>query len=353
MIEDGSNSLSALEWAWIKILGKSFSPATSLEFEAIFSDRECLEEMGFTYLHKLVLGITLGDLGSGIESMDESAINAVDNEGRTALSWAAQRGDLHALELLLGARADPNISTPSGMAPLHYAAEAGTPLCLESLLAKHANVHCVDHGLHTPLHFAAKHNDSIAYLKPLIRAGIDVNAKTEYSYTPLICAVYQNHHQALNYLLYHGAEIDLRGQYDKTPVMYAIEYNAHDCLRLLLERGADCSLECDIIPTIAHMAATFADTRTIEILLDSNLPKFYYDTLLLEDRNGMTIDEWIDRRIADGECDLNFGTHFNNLMTKLTKPAGIVNELEDGFDTEVFYEASEHWQLIDAIPSRQ
>lgn len=55
MIEDGANSQSAaLEWAWRKILGRGFKPSVLQEFQAIFTDRECLEEFGFTYLYKIV-----------------------------------------------------------------------------------------------------------------------------------------------------------------------------------------------------------------------------------------------------------------------------------------------------------
>ena len=53
---------SALEWAWMKILGRSFGPGVQKQFEAVFTDRECLEELGFSNLHKIVLGIVSDSL---------------------------------------------------------------------------------------------------------------------------------------------------------------------------------------------------------------------------------------------------------------------------------------------------
>src|ERR1700738_2618586 len=97
----------------IKILGKSFEPVALLEFQSIFTDRECLEEMGFTRIHKLILELECGDLVATLAFADLDAINTPDFGGRTPLSWAAQRGDLKSLTLLLDHGADPNIVTPN------------------------------------------------------------------------------------------------------------------------------------------------------------------------------------------------------------------------------------------------
>lgn len=103
---DSNHTRSALEWAWMRILGKSFKSGVQKQFEAVFTDRECLEEFGFSTLHKILLEIVTGNLSQQL-SVDELEINKCENNGRTCLSWAAQRGDAIAVNLLLVHNADP------------------------------------------------------------------------------------------------------------------------------------------------------------------------------------------------------------------------------------------------------
>jgi hypothetical protein len=75
----------------MKILGRSYEDKIQEEMEQLFSDRECLEEMGFTTLHRIVLGFNSSSLEAELLKNPDN-INRVDFRGRTALSWAAQRG---------------------------------------------------------------------------------------------------------------------------------------------------------------------------------------------------------------------------------------------------------------------
>ncbi len=53
----------------------------------------------------------------------EQRVNALSDDGRTALSFVAQRGDAAAVTLLLERNADPNVHGPSGVRPLTAAIE--------------------------------------------------------------------------------------------------------------------------------------------------------------------------------------------------------------------------------------
>ncbi|MCJ1308975.1 hypothetical protein MMC25_002630 [Agyrium rufum] len=55
-----------------------------------------IDEQGYTQLHKIVLGLSMMDLEKTILSQPET-LNAVDAMGRTALAWAACRGDDRAI----------------------------------------------------------------------------------------------------------------------------------------------------------------------------------------------------------------------------------------------------------------
>jgi ankyrin repeat protein len=86
----------------MKILDKRFAPPRLLEFRSIFSNRDCLEELGFSTLHKIVLGLHGGSLLEQLTTFPDS-IDITDHE-------AAERGDLETLTLLLSRNADPSSS---------------------------------------------------------------------------------------------------------------------------------------------------------------------------------------------------------------------------------------------------
>lgn len=316
---DCDNVRSALEWAWMRILGRSFKPGVQKQFEAVFTDRECLEELGFSILHKMVLGIVSGSLARQLNT-NALEVNVCDNSGRTCLSWAAQRGDARAVNLLLEHNADPNVATPTGMAPLHFAVEALTPTCIAPLLAHGADPFAVDQAMHTALHLAVSYHDDEEYLLPIIRVGADLDAKTTYDFTPLIFAICKFRIRATTCFLDHGADINLRGQDGQSPVQYAVEYNSHACLRLLLDRGADCIVLCQgPSPTVIHAAVEHGDLETVRLLLDASIGVFDIDDLEAESGAGLTIEQHVRKRMNE-ESILGFGDAVLALVKKVAAP---------------------------------
>lgn len=306
------------------MLGRSFKPDVQKQFEDVFTDRECLEELGFSKLHKILLGIVSGSPSEQL-SLDDFEINQCDNSGRTCLSWAAQRGDAIAINLLLEHNTDPNIKTPTGMAPLHFAVEALTPACIAPLLANGADPLVVDHSLHSTLHIAVSYHDDEAYLLPLIEAGANPNVRTDYDWMPLINAVSKNRVQAVKCLLDNGADINQTGQYGQSPVQYAVEYNSHACLRVLLDRGANCTALCEESgPTIIHTAVRHGDLQTITILLNAPIGIFALDDLEAESTEGLTIKEHVQRRMNE-----KLITGFPESIVALIKKVMIPNQIDN------------------------
>jgi uncharacterized protein len=332
-------SRSALEYAWTKILGKGFTPTRLLEFQSIFTDRECLEELGFTTLHKIVLGLHGANLLTEIAT-NTDAVNSTDNEGRTPISWAAQRGDLETLSVLLAHGADPHLSNRGRTTPLHYAVQAGNSSCIVPLLKAGADPNAQDHRLHTPLHLACTITDSLRHIRPLVVNGADVNAMTDYDYSPLIIAAYKNHDVTVRYLLDKGANMNTRGQDGKTALVFAIECNAHDTLRLLLESGADCKPRASVkSPTIAQMAAKYADVQTLRILAEGVRAEFDLEDLEVEDNDGYVVEELIRSRIREENAEEGLGEAFQALLERMV-PA-------DLGDDEMWEDAVEMQDLND------
>ncbi|KAK4877558.1 hypothetical protein RN001_010064 [Aquatica leii] len=112
----------------------------------------------------------------GIPQVD---LNAVDNSGRTALSYVASNGSLDLLDLILQLpNLDPNHSDNEGNTPLHFAAQAGQVECLNVLLSR-----C---------------------------KGIEIDARNNLGFTPLMKAALQGRNKCAKLLLFAGANPTLR-----------------------------------------------------------------------------------------------------------------------------------------------
>ncbi|EWZ43396.1 hypothetical protein FOZG_04506 [Fusarium oxysporum Fo47] len=229
---------SSLEWAWAKILGGVYDQETQVEMEQLFNDRDCLEEMRFPPLHRLVLGLDKSSLEEHLVN-SRGQVDSVDGSGRTALSWAAQRGMTYAVTTLLRYGANPNINTPNGHSPLMFASEARNPDSIRPLLGAGANVAQYDVEGQTALHYAAGHWDDLAYYEPLVEYGSDVNWPTIPRLTPLTTVIIEGHNKAMKYLVANGADVNMKGHDGRSPGFYAVEYNNHAAIQFLQDSGVD------------------------------------------------------------------------------------------------------------------
>jgi ankyrin repeat protein/outer membrane protein assembly factor BamB len=92
-----------------------------------------------------------------------------------------------------------------------------------------------------PLFKAAKTND-VAKLTELIKAGADVNSKSEYGATALTFAVEKNSLEAIKVLLEHGADPNNRDRfYQSTPFEWAFYEGQEEIIKLMIQHGADLS----------------------------------------------------------------------------------------------------------------
>ena len=146
-----------------------------------------------------------------------------DVEGRTAVFLACEGGHDHALQALIEAHADVNLSRlpedeggadpkrktvsadGSGPSPLHVACQHGHPNCVQML---------IDHGA-------------------------DVNARTNKARTPVFNAARFGNASCLRKLLKAGGNVDMPNLYEQTPTFVAAEEGRTECLQLLIDAKAD------------------------------------------------------------------------------------------------------------------
>lgn len=228
-----------------------------------------VDDQNFPPAHKIVLGISFRGLEDLLRS-DKAAVHDVDFGGRTALSWAAMRGDDNSVTTLLSFGADPNIVDKKHETALSCCCVTGRIQCARKLLEAGAHTKVIlpsGIGKSSPLQCAAQYptNDPLL-LKTLIDFGADVNARNPEGETALHkIAQFTSAAHAL-VLLEHHAEPDVRDHNGKTPLIMAIIHNNHSVLQLLLSFWFSYkSCPRSHAPGLLHYIAKHADARTVRI----------------------------------------------------------------------------------------
>ena len=228
-----------------------------------------IDEEGYTQLHRIILGLSMEKLEEVINMHPES-IDAVDARGRSPLTWAASRGDEHAISLLLDAGADPNTFDTYGDGVITHAAENDRNGCVRLLLEANAEFtpvlptgkKLIDALIHT-----TRYATKLSSLKQLLDSGADVNASTTEGWTPLYNVARLDKVDFARLLLDYGADINATSTCGQTILTTAITYNSHNVLKLLLDRWRDfgrCPRHQG--PNLLQIAALHADMETINIL---------------------------------------------------------------------------------------
>ena len=244
--------------------------STIQAWRCLFDDEEHLESRAFPPLHKVVLGLSSLDLQMQLD-LSTAGIDEKDADGRTALSWAATRGDLRSVSLLLQYGADPHMASVRGQTPLHWASQNRSqegPEVWQALLDAGSKVNEIDYWRRTALIYASCNQDDPRCLDVLVNGGANLNSQDCHQRTPLGYAAKMGKSQGLGYLLSAGADTSRIDMFGFPPLFEALQNNHPECVRILLQH--DSTLVCiDIDGTSAlHVAALYSDPKTLDTLAD-------------------------------------------------------------------------------------
>ena len=138
----------------------------------------------------------------------QADVNAPQNDGMTALHWAAYTENVEAAKLLLEAGPDVTATTRNGgITPLMMAGATGNASIIEALIEAGANPNATGGDGSTPLMRAAVAGKSDA-ISVLLGYGADPNARTATNgQTALMMASAENRAEAVAMLAAHGANL--------------------------------------------------------------------------------------------------------------------------------------------------
>ncbi|XP_023317884.1 ankyrin-1-like [Trichogramma pretiosum] len=193
-------------------------------------------------------------------------VDAQDNEGRTPLHEALDKGNIKLVEILLRRGARPNLADDKKITPLHAICkrkngddgllkrffeindelnqlvevdakneEGSTPLHLalshgckkmnQLLLQRHADPNLANAEGHTPLHvICQREDDDVDLVKMLFEMSdklnkpIQIDARDKFGCAPLHLALNGGHEQIAEWLLRRGADINLANVKGSTPL---------------------------------------------------------------------------------------------------------------------------------------
>lgn len=242
----------------------------------IFANNEILDEQEFTVFHQIVLGFCHTELENQFK-FNYRDVDLPDANRRTPLLWAAWRGDIQKVRVLLELGADPNKKDLQGYGPLAKAAEAGHLECVRALVNGGATVTTKSDPGFEPIHLACENSsEGLRIVKYLLAHGSTATTLGPGGWTPLHCACYRGATSIISLLLKHGVDIDIQNELGVSPVMAAAQIGHDDITCLLIDIGARLDFQSNDGLNLVHFVVIGGSARTLETLTravhDGRLP---------------------------------------------------------------------------------
>lgn len=246
--------------------------------------------------------------------------------------------------MLLEHGANPNNNGNTNMTPLHYAAQPKTPKCLLLLIKYGARITQQTRGW-TALHYACTLHDDLAYVKPLVDHGADIDKRTYVGKTALSLAIIRNHLRSAAFLIRNGADLDVLDNEGQSPLALSIKFGRLESVKLLLQSGATPNLLSEGDETLMQLVAKFPDLKIIEYLSDFDLGDVDLDA---RNKDNLTARELIQIHNSDPNTALAFQKLVIRVAGKMdTDVERTANfSAQDGSDgdsiTDIFENTVEH-----------
>jgi uncharacterized protein len=237
-----------------------------------------------------------GNSATALALVDARAdVNAHQDDGTTALHWAAYHDDLPLLRRLLKAGAKANVANDYGSTPLAEAAERADPEAIRLLLEAGAEVESPNPQGQTALMTVAR-TDVVEAAKVLVAHGANVNAHESWrGQTALMWASAQSQPAMVQFLISHGADVNARESVRAWPRRVTAEPRPQNRplggLTALLFAAREGCAPCAAELLKAHADIELADPEGITPLIMS-IQNAQFDTAAVLIKAGANVNTW-------------------------------------------------------------
>ena len=181
------------------------------------------------------------------------------------LFQAIRRGDTELLSTLLRQGTPVNLRTADGTTPLMYAALRGNLGSVKLLLEHGADPNAVNDAKVTAIHWGA---GDLQKVQLLVERGADLNVPSDLGNTPLIVAsAYAESTSVVALLLSHGADFTAKNKRGYTAVNSAVAAGNLETVKLLVSKGAKVNTDDDALRSNLTIAADRGSMELVEFLL--------------------------------------------------------------------------------------
>ncbi|XP_078375371.1 uncharacterized protein LOC144658781 isoform X1 [Oculina patagonica] len=219
---------------------------------------------------QLLIAVKLNKISeiSRLVALGVDVDSRIDKNGKTALHYAAYKGQLLAVKALIDAGADLDLTDENGVTALHRAIIHGHTDVVHTLLGACCSVDKIDENGNTALHEAAWNGYSKC-VELLVAAKCDVNIHNRTGYTSLHLAAQNSHCTTLKVLLDGGCNPLAKNNYGDTPLHIAVRYGHVEVCNILMETKINVSEQNNDGNTPLHIAASMGHEKLTEMLLNA------------------------------------------------------------------------------------
>lgn len=236
-----------------------------------------------------------------------SHIDAKDVDGKTALHFAAESGNLLITRTLISKRASVNATDSNGWTPLHCAAnKAHFEVCEELLKTKNICVTVTNNDDTTALMYLVRLRGDVIQpklklykrvLKLMVQRGADVNAINMFGEAPLHAACLRGTLVSVCFLLNNRADVNVLNSKQETALHWAVRMTKPDIVTVLMKYGADPFLACANGTTPMELAIEAKSENIIKIMTTKAL-------ICEESKKECAKTGYLQRHIRKGEWEL-------------------------------------------------
>ncbi|CAB0032100.1 unnamed protein product [Trichogramma brassicae] len=244
----------------------------------------------------------------------EVQIDARDKSGKTPLHLALER-DLQAVaESLLRNGASPNVANAEGMTPLHIICASSVDkfyfmekfFAINDKMCQEVEVNARNNRGYTPLLLAFERRHYKA-VEVLLRRGADPNLANDDGMTPLhfICGrIFGPVRTLLELIERYPLQLDAQDVWGNTPLHRAIEYGNIDMTEYLLRRGANPNSANNKGVTPTHLASGRINVEVLKLFFKVNDDIQNAVRVDARDNNGLTPLQWAVSKLVPDAIDL-------------------------------------------------